>query len=130
MKIVDRATFLAMPEGTVFWKYAPAYFEEMGIKGASLNENDFMVLSLPGDCIDAQDGREWVDRLFEGAETAKSIPMRWDEQGRDGLYEESQLFAVLERHDLTALIATLVLARACSARGVEPLEAAGVGAEA
>lgn len=116
MKIVNLPVFLAMPEGTVFWKYAPAWFNGMRIKGQSLRENDFMALILPDDCIDGQDSGEWIDILFNGAETAESIPMRWDELSRDGLYENGQLFAVLEEHDLTALIATLVQARAQSAK--------------
>lgn len=107
MKIVNLDTFLALPAGTLFAKYAPCAFEDLCIKDDSIMAaRDFFYQDIVG-AIDAADSGKWSDLLFESQETGKSITMDFECGGRDGCFEPDQLFAVWERQDVQALIARL-----------------------
>lgn len=105
MKIVDRKTFLAMPAGTVFAKYQPCYFEGLEIKGDSLS-NDYCFQQIV-DALEVHDSGEFGDKLFESQEKGTSVPMDFYCQGRDGGFDDMQLFAVFEKQDVEALIERL-----------------------
>lgn len=107
MRIVNRETFLAMPAGTIFAKYTPHIFGELGIKEETIGQ-DFVVQDLSpwfGDSSEAH----W-DTLERVAKGEESPPLEFDFAGRDGLFDQEQLFAVLGREDVKALIARLQLA--------------------
>lgn len=107
MRIVNLDTFVAMPEGTVFAKYKPCYFEDLCIKGESITETrDFFYQQIVGS-LDCSGSDEWSDMLFESQETGKSLPMDLHTQNRDGCFEPAQFFAVWERQDVEALIERL-----------------------
>lgn len=106
MKIVKRPEFLKLPSGTVYSKYVHCAFEEMQIKGDSL-ANDWFYQDIVG-AIDSTGSDDWSNKLFESAETGKSLAMDFDCQGRDGCFEpDEQMFAVWERADVEALIERL-----------------------
>lgn len=105
MRIVDRKTFLAMPEGTLFSKYQPCVFEDLLIKGESL-ENDFFYQSISG-AIDSNDSGEFVDLLDKAKSEGVSLAMDFECEGQDGLFDDDQLFAVWERADVEKLIARI-----------------------
>lgn len=105
MKIVDRKAFLTLPAGTVFAKYEPCCFENLLIKEKSL-ENDFFYTEIV-DAIDCN-GSDEFSRLLEEAESkGANLTMDFDNQGRDGCYDEKQLFAVFEKEDVEKLIKRL-----------------------
>ena len=97
MRIVDRATFLALPPNTVFNKYAPCYFDEPSIKGETWG-NDFLVQDFDG---------LGVDEMM-ALETGESLPLNFDLEYRDGLFDDNQLFAIWDENDAKALIARLL----------------------
>lgn len=115
MKIVNRAAFLALPDGTLFSKSEPDCFGPVGIKYGTYTWEDhdgkrigdFRVVQ-PHDSIKhySSDGfSEACDALVAGA----SVPLDFSEEGsfRDGLHDQAQLFAVWEQADIDALIARL-----------------------
>lgn len=102
MKIIDRKTFLAMPEGTLFAKYEPCNFGDLQIKGDSLH-NDFFTQELSG-AIEHNNGMDFSDKLFDAAANGTSLPVDLQCQGRDGLFDDDQLFAVWEAKDVEQLI--------------------------
>jgi len=105
MKIVNLTAFRALPENTVFSKYAPCYFEELQIKGETW-EVDF--LSQPiADAIETDGAGDFSDKLRRAQETGESLAMDFHCPGRDGLFEPDQLFAVWEPDDVLALIERL-----------------------
>ncbi|MES2902846.1 MAG: hypothetical protein V4696_01550 [Pseudomonadota bacterium] len=111
MKIVDRATFLALPSGTIFAKYAPCYFEELSVKGDSL-ETDFIYQGLvTPNFTTANDSGEWGEALQWIEEGNPSPPLDFDMMGRDGCFDDKQLFAVWEDDDVEVLILRLIKAR-------------------
>jgi hypothetical protein len=123
MKIVDRRTFLAMPAGTVFAKYQPCVFEDLRIKGETTpTGNDFWSQELCGP-VDAVSTEDFVDKLQSAEDNGDEVALDFDNEGRDGLYEAGQLFAVWTAADVTALIARLhrALADASAPEGDGPV---------
>lgn len=100
MKIVDRKTFLALPEGTIYAKGVPWSFEGLSIKDENAGSNDWWYLEP---CwVEANDSSEVFDRLTEMQERGASYPMQTSIT-RDGLYDEDAIFLVFERDDLLKL---------------------------
>lgn len=108
MKIVDRATFLALPLETLFSKYQPCAFEDMCIKGDTICREggapiDFYFQALV-DAVAADDSGEFFATLDQAEQTGESVRLDFDCQQRDGCFDQDQLFAVWERADVDALI--------------------------
>ena len=106
MRIVNRIEFLKLPPGTLFSKYTPCFFDELMIKGTSL-PNDFMYQDLIGN-VKCSGVREFVDILNSVEKTGVSFELDFDCQGRDGLFDSDQLFAIYEDEDVNQLIHRLV----------------------
>lgn len=105
MRIVDRKTFLAMPEETVFAKYATlGNIGEVCIKGASLS-NDFCYQPL-ANSVDANDTGDFIDTMA-AAERGEPFKLDLDCQSRDGLFDNVQRFVVWESEDVKQLIERL-----------------------
>jgi hypothetical protein len=110
MRIVNRKTFLSMPEGTLFSKYEPQITDGFGIKGNTLwhqgrpidfREQDLL---MPVDCMSSD---ELMDILDKGERDGDSFAVNLDCQGRDGCFDEDQLFLVWDRADVEKLIGRL-----------------------
>lgn len=102
MKIVTRDQFVLLPAGTVYAKYQPCCFEELCIKGDSISGVDFFSQSVIE--IEAKDSGQYMDRLDQGQYLGESIAMDLNVQGRDGCFDDKQLFAVYEPQDVRGLI--------------------------
>ena len=115
MKIVDRKTFLAMPEGTVYakWGNGGEYpkdqdltYGEVAVKGETVAGVDWVeetLMAWPEDCTNSG---EWSDAMIAAINGAPTAPLRiGDDGGRDGLFEEAQLFAVFDRIEVERLVA-------------------------
>lgn len=112
MKIVDRKTFLAMPEGTVYCPYEPSVFGCLSIKSTS-SANDFVYLDL-STAIRCTDSFDWSDKLDDSLENGTSLEMDFEgSYARDGAYVEDELYAVWEAADVQQLINLLQAALLC-----------------
>lgn len=105
MRIVNRTQFLALPAGTLYAKYQPCVFEDLCIKGDSL-ENDWFYQDIVG-AISSHDSGDFTDKLERARVDGESLPMDFYCQGRDGCFDSEQLFWVFERQDVGALICRL-----------------------
>lgn len=101
MKIVNRTTFLASPEGTLFSKYDPGIFGDLCIKGRSINSIDFTYQPL-NDCISGE-----IAHVAYELNDGQSFSIDLNCEYRDGLFDQFQLFAVWERKDVESLISRL-----------------------
>jgi hypothetical protein len=106
MRIVNRKEFLALPSGTVFQKFTPCVFGDLQIKGSNCGEDDFADLVIPE--VDANSCSE-MDAILHKAEEDSSFSFDLDFEcyGRDGEFQQDQLFAVWERKDIEGLIGVL-----------------------
>lgn len=107
MRIVNRETFMALPAGTLYAKYVPCMFESLSIKGDTIYHDgkaiDWFCQQI-ADAVDAKDSGEWGNLLEESELTGKELAMDFECEGRDGCFEDDQLFAVWSRQDVAQLI--------------------------
>lgn len=107
MKIVNRATFLALPPDTVYSKYkSVGIIDGLYQKGETWG-NDWIYQDLL-DEVDVESSAERVD-LFQAAEGGKEFRMDFECTSRDGMFEDEQLFMVYDNYDLDKLACRLIL---------------------
>ena len=109
MKILTRDQFIKMPSGTLWSYYSPCVFRELNIKDSGNEEctPDFVMSQLIG-AVDVQSGDEFIEKC-ELMEKGKSVSVDFKSTGREGLFDDKQLYAVYEDHDVTQLIDRLRL---------------------
>jgi hypothetical protein len=106
MRIVDLEEFRTMPNGTVYMKFQPDIFDELCVKGDTL-ESDFYCQNLTTDIL-ASGSTEYSEILTQAVNDSNfNFSMDMYVLGRDGCFDEDQLFAVYEEPDLIALIEKL-----------------------
>jgi hypothetical protein len=99
MRVVDRKTFLTLPAGTFYCKGERWVFDSICIKDDSL-ANDWYYLNPAWPA--AQDSEEAFDLLDKSLDSGISFPCE-DATGRDGCFDETDIFLVFEADDLKAL---------------------------
>ena len=112
MRIMNRKDFLLLPENVVFSKFEPCFFRDLMIKGGTILDDagigiDFYAQQI-NDAVECDNSGMFADILFSAVETGSSFEMDFDCQGRDGMFEEKQLFAVWERKDILKLVKRLI----------------------
>lgn len=106
MRIVNLEEFRAMPNGILYSKYTPSYFDGLMIKDETW-ESDFLYRDLIGNIRNEGDF-DFLDKLDQMESDSKnSFPLEFDCRARDGLYEKEQLFAIYEKEDVVGLIECL-----------------------
>jgi hypothetical protein len=115
MKIVDRATFLAMPAGVAYVKVPERWAPSGGLsfKEDTCRDHEgraFDWWSLDPAWVDGNDCGECTDRLDEMIDHGASYPMQVA-VGRDGLFDEGDMFMVFEADDLDKLAEAIQKAR-------------------
>lgn len=106
MKIVNFETFRKLPPGTIYCKYEPQVFRELEVKDETLDYGDFLCACLTG-WVDSNGSDDTTEILYEAEKTGESFDLEVDCYGRDGMFEEDQLFAVYEKKDVEQLIQAL-----------------------
>ena len=99
MRVVDRKAFLALPAGTIYCKGVPWAFDSICIKDDSLG-NDWIYLNPAW--ASAHDSGEAMDLLEKSLETGSSFACE-DAYGRDGCFDDKEVFLIFEEADLKAL---------------------------
>ncbi len=99
MRIYTRSDFLKLPSGTAFCKGKRWHFGGVVFKGESLSNDWF---EADPAWVDGEDCGECFDRLEKMLNDGASYPMQTSEC-RDGLFEDDDLFLVLEKDDLRRL---------------------------
>lgn len=107
MKIIDRAAFLALPEGVLYSKYSPHIIGQLAIKGATCGD-DFYTQDV-ADCLAAYSSDEYFELIERAQQTGESIPLDLEYEGRDGLFDGDEVkFAVWEKGDVLQLVSRLL----------------------
>lgn len=107
MKIVTRDEFMKLPIGTIWSYYEPSYFRQLNIKVSDKTEweNDFLVNYLIG-AVKHYSSEEFFDNCKE-MKNGESLPVDFWLTGREGLFDDKQLFAIYEDDDVKMLIKRL-----------------------
>ena len=103
MKIVDRKTFLALTNETLFSKYSPQIIEDILIKVGTSDSGDFYYQDI-ATAIDSTGSDDYSDKLDAAEKNGISLKMDFDCVSRDGLWDKNQLFLVWEKEDVVMLI--------------------------
>lgn len=106
MRIVDRATFMTLPAGTIFAKIPePIIIQEMCVKGDTIFSGEGKAIDwayMPIANWDSAGSGHWADLYGRMANYGESHPCE-SIYGRDGMFSESDKFLIFERHDLLEL---------------------------
>lgn len=112
MKIVDRATLMALPAGTVFQTFDPIVFGEIMVKGETWPSRtgglgDFIeapLSAIEGDPTCGSWKRLMETRDYVGIE----VEMDHDCSSRDGMFDPDQLYAVWSADEVRAVAERLL----------------------
>ena len=99
MRLYTRSEFLELPAGTVYCQGGEWYFENLCFK-AETRGNDWRYTDPAW--VDCESSEECIDRLIEMKEHKASYAMQ-ESEGRDGCYNDDDLFLVFEKPDLEKL---------------------------
>lgn len=119
MRVYTRKEFLKLPPGTLYCSGQDWAFGPMSVKADSLvydipgGANDFVCLELND--IEAASDAEISDRSAAMIHRGASFPMA-SSYGRDGMYEEDEIYLVYEPEDLDRLIEICQAAKAVVVR--------------
>lgn len=106
MKIYKYNDFKKLPAGTVFSYYEPCYFRELNIKTSGKEwDVDFVMADIVG-AIENKSSEDYSEKC-QRMELGESVKMDFDYGGREGMFDEKQLYAVYERADVIKLVETL-----------------------
>lgn len=107
MKIITRKELIELPSGTVFSYYEPCIFRGLYIKDSDpeLGYPDFCVSDLIGAV--ANDSSDDFCMKCERMELGESLPTDFESSGREGLFDDKQLFSIYEKNDVDVLITRL-----------------------
>jgi len=101
MRLVTSEEFLTLPSGTLYAKYQPCVFEDLQIKGHSIGDcSDFFYQQI----VDSLDNDNFVDAIDCLSIGGPGIPLEFQTQSRDGMFDTGQIYAVWEREDVIRLI--------------------------
>lgn len=110
MRIINLKQLLSLKGEALIQKYAPQYREGFEIYVGPCGTMDFVTVDL--DSIE-NSGDMDLSYQFDDAESDPSVDLKLDLEfyGRDGCFEENQLFAVYTKKDLDDIISRLQTVR-------------------
>lgn len=104
MRIASRAQLIEMPVGTVFTPCVPQVAEGLFIFGGKCGP-DFLEECLIG--VQGSGSSEHESRLWDKMIAGESIDVEYGVYGREGSFDDKQLYLVYEQADVRKLIAAL-----------------------
>jgi hypothetical protein len=107
MKIVNLKTFLTLPRGTVFCRYQPCCFDGLEIKECNYGDIDFGMTALIPPWPESSGSEEMMKILDKAEQDGQDFPLDFNSGGRDGCFQEDQLFAIFSQVGLSQLIRKL-----------------------
>jgi hypothetical protein len=107
MKIVSRKEFMELPSGVVFSYYGPCAFNGLMVKDSEPEKGypDFCLSNLIG-AVDCSGSEDFVVKC-EDMENGESRPVDFESSGREGHFDDKQLYAIYEKEDVDKLIKRL-----------------------
>lgn len=98
---------MALPAGTIWSYYHPCVFNDLNIKDSEPEPNypDFSNSSLIG-AVENHSSDDFTDKC-ERMERGESLPVDFEFSGREGMFDDEQLYAIYEPTDVDLLIKRL-----------------------
>jgi hypothetical protein len=111
MRIVNKAEFYLLPEGTVYAVYEPQTWYGLNVKGEVWKDQngkdfEFLYKSLLY-MVDCQNSAEESDILNSAEHQGTIFKMDYDCYQRDGMFDDNQLYMIYDKEDIRGLIGAL-----------------------
>lgn len=106
MRIVNKDEFMKLPDGTIYSLYKPCFFTGLFRKGENCNAEDYYEMSLIGN-VKCESSVDMAEILLAKEADSTSFELEFDCEGRNGMFESEQLYAIYESKDISGLIKTL-----------------------
>jgi len=104
MRIISREEFLELPINTVYRTYEPIFFGELEIKHES-HYNDFWSSTIAD--IECSGSDDMANILLTDLRDISVHRFDTESVTRDGLFNDTQLFAIYDQQDISQLIERL-----------------------
>lgn len=101
MRIYNRTDFMKLPAGTIYCKGKPWLWGQISIKGETTAHNDFLEMDLA--TFDNDSSEDWMNKQEDMLRNGASYPLTDDYYGRDGCFDNDDIFLVYETGDLQTL---------------------------
>lgn len=110
MKLLTKKEFLKLQDGTVYFEKVkpidecyPCYFGSLCIKGESIGDVDFVSTDLNSPNLSPichEDDYESFERMDRG----ENLKIDFRYAGRDGMYDDTDMYYVLDKEDVKSLL--------------------------
>lgn len=108
MRIVNREEFLKLPAGTLYAKYQSlGCWGALEIKEESTDFNDWYQYNLLNGWAGCGSSDQFYDKVMLAEKGEAQLSNDFDCSGRDGLFDDDQLFIVYDKWDIEQLIKKL-----------------------
>lgn len=111
MKLLNKKEFLKLPEGTMYLSLDPSMigkechiFYGLNIKGISIGNVDFAYTSLSSPDFLESDCTETHFEIWRKIWDKEEHELTFDVYGRDGMYEDKEMFCVLNKKEVKSLL--------------------------
>ncbi|EJH7012902.1 hypothetical protein NFT50_001309 [Salmonella enterica] len=111
MRIVNRQTFLSLPENTVYsishWTLdgGSTSITDLKIKGPTVADADYYETSIPDFDFNSVD--EMAEEIERSIKHGWSVDPDFSVETRNSMFDDNQMYAVWEKEDIERLIARL-----------------------
>lgn len=107
MKIITRKQMLSMPDQTLYWEYEPCCFDKLRVKRGDPDPEGIDFACDDMDQIKCTGSSDMFEILDDAKNNSTSFDMNLEYTGRDGMFEDKQLYVVYEQEDILQLIERL-----------------------
>jgi hypothetical protein len=105
MKIMNRKAFLTLPAGTVYAKYSSlGCWGDLAVKMDSTRHDDWYHYDLLNGWGGCDNSDQFMDKVRQCEKGQAELRNDLECEGRDGLFEEDELFVVYDRTDILQLV--------------------------
>ena len=108
MKLVNKKEFLKMHEGAVYFEKVKDPSDAMWlgclhIKGESCGDVDFFNIDLLNPLLSPEMNEE-IFKSFERLDNGENLKIDFNCSGRDGMYDDTDMYYVLDKDDVKSLL--------------------------
>lgn len=107
MKLLNKKEFLKLHDGTMYFEKPKdenaCYFGDLCIKGESLSSHDFYEIDIISPDLSPILNEQYYES-FERLEKGETLKIDFNYGGRNGMYDDTDMYYVLDKEDVKSLL--------------------------
>lgn len=106
MRLVNKKEFLKQHDGTLYFEKVSdnaCYFGDLCVKGESISDFDFYSMDLNSPDLSPYRNEQYYES-FERMDNGESLKVDFYYGGRDGMYDDNDMYYILEKEDVKSLL--------------------------